>query len=86
MFGFAGTMMRHYFRFLGTIVSLPSGVIQPPLWTFLVTFRGSSLGFQACGQRAVNAIDVTSITATADHGLCTAPGAAVEPRSVMNRI
>jgi len=85
-FSFNGTLMRHLFRLLVTIASLPGGVVQPPLWAFLVTFRGSSLGFLACRQRTVPAIDVTPITATADHGLRMAPSAVVEPRCVVNRI
>ena len=44
-FSFDGTVMRHFFGSLLTIASLPGSVIQSTLLAFLVTFRGSALGF-----------------------------------------
>jgi hypothetical protein len=84
--GFNGTIMRHLLRLLVTIASLPGSVVQPPLWAFLVTYGGSSLGFLTCRQRTGLAIDVTPITATADYCLCMASSAVVEPRCVVSRI
>lgn len=79
-----GTLMRHFLQLPFTIASLPYDVVQPSLRTLLIPLGRTSLGFPTGGQRTVATIDVAPIAATANHGLCVASGAVVEPRSVVN--
>ncbi len=81
---FGTTLMRHFCYLSFTIAALPCSVIQPPLWTILVPFGRSSSSFPTRRQRTVVAIDVASITATANHSLSMASGAVVKSRSVLN--
>ncbi len=81
---FGTTLMRHFCYLSFTIAALPCSVIQPPLWTILVPLGRSSSSFPTRRQRTVVAIDVASITATANHSLSMASGAVVKSRSVLN--
>jgi hypothetical protein len=78
--------MRHFLFQAPAIASLAVGMFVAPREAGLIALAGRALGF-CPGQRGTTlcAIDIATVTTTADHYLTTAAGTVVESSAILHR-